>query len=142
DISQKQSCAPSLTPDWSSTSETPRSQGNGGTITTSTRSEWPRATERMPRARSSASSSVTGFIFQLAATSGIPGGRLLTPSRFFENRDAGQFLALEVFEGGSPTRRYMREAPREAERIDRGHRVATPDEGEPAGLRDGFPHRL
>src|ERR1700694_4810987 len=129
DISQKQSCAPS-------------SHGNGGTITTSTRSEWPRATERMPRARSRASSSVTGFIFQLAATSGIPGGRLLTPSRFFENRYAGQFLAFEGLEGCAPARRHVREAPRQAERIDRGHGVATTDEGEPARLRDGFPDRL
>src|SRR2546425_3907769 len=75
DISQKQSWAPSFTPDSTSTSETARSQGNGGKIETSTRSAWPRATERMPRTRSSASSMLVGFIFQFAATSGIPGGR-------------------------------------------------------------------
>jgi len=45
-------------------------------MTTSTRSACPRATDRMPRARSSASSMLVGFIFQLAATSGMPGGRL------------------------------------------------------------------
>src|SRR5438105_7068714 len=75
DISQKQSCAPSFTPDSTSTSETARSHGNGGKIDTSTRSAWPRATERTPRTRSSASSMLFGFIFQFAATSGIPGGR-------------------------------------------------------------------
>src|SRR3982075_4133480 len=94
DISQKQSCAPSFTPDPSSTSDTPSSQGNGGKIPTSIRAAWPRATERMPRARSSASSELFGFIFQLAATSGMPGGRL----DIFPDRNAGERLDFEVFE--------------------------------------------
>src|SRR5579864_6699263 len=75
EASQKQSCAPSLTPDSASTSATPIRYGKGGNSATSTRSAWPRATDRTPRTRSSAESRLEGFIFQLAATSGIPGGR-------------------------------------------------------------------
>src|ERR1700693_3537954 len=77
ELSQKQSWAPSLTPDSASTSDTGSSQGYGGMMTTSTRSEWPLATDRMPRTRSSASSALVGFIFQLAATIGIGARRLL-----------------------------------------------------------------
>src|ERR1700694_3139499 len=102
DVSQKQSWAPSFTPDSASTSETPSSHGKGGKMATSTRSAWPLATDKMPRTRSSASSAVLGFIFQLAATSGIGATRLdKTPHASFK-------IAMP---GSSLPSRYSRVAP-------------------------------
>src|SRR5258708_26756205 len=138
DISQKQSCAPSLTPDPSSISDTPMSHGNGGKMPTSMRSAWPRATERIPRARSSASSELFGFIFQLAATSGIPGGRL----DIFQDRNAGKDLALEVLERRAPAGGDPGEATGESERFDRRDRVASADQRVRAALCARLAQRL
>src|SRR2546421_728139 len=123
DISQNAFCAPSLTPDSKSTSATAVSHMNGGKIATSTLSACPRATDITPRTRSSASSTLVGFIFQLAATSGIPGGRAPT-SGFFQDRDAGQLFALQVLERGTAAGRDVRVAAAKPDRVDRGDSVA------------------
>src|SRR5579859_4069404 len=136
-ISQKQSCAPSFTPDPSSTSDTPTSQGNGGMIATSMLEAWPRATERIPRARSSASSRLVGFIFQFAATSGIPGGLDI-----FQDGNAGKCLALEVLEGGASAGGDPREAAVQSQRFDGGDRVTPTDQRVCPAPGDGPAERL
>src|SRR5437660_12423403 len=68
EISQKQSCAPSLTVVPSSTSAIPSNHGNGGKMDTSTRSGFAVDAGSTPLTRSRASPALTGFIFQLAAS--------------------------------------------------------------------------
>src|SRR5258708_40051357 len=64
DISQKQSCAPRLTPDSPRTSATPSNHGYGGNSAISTESTWLAATGRMLLTSSSAAPPSVGFIFQ------------------------------------------------------------------------------
>src|SRR3982074_447095 len=88
EISQKQSCAPSLTVVFSMTSAIPSSHGNGGKIATSTRSGFLVAAGITPLTRSRASPALTGFIFQLAASRAFGLGRAGTVSlRLLQNRD-------------------------------------------------------
>ena len=114
--SQKQSWAPSFTPDSARTSETASSHGNGGKIATSTRSACPLATDRTPRTRSRASSALLGFIFQLAATSGIGETRL----------DTCQASLRIATPGSALPSRYSRVAPPPVETCEK--RPARPSE--------------
>src|SRR5216683_5010837 len=101
DVSQKQSWAPSLTPDPSRTSATPSSHGNGGNNATSTFSTDSPATPRTPLTRSTASPPSTGFIFQLAARSAFTFGDA-----------AGNYASLRTATPGSSLpSRYSRVAP-------------------------------
>src|SRR5712692_5259160 len=102
EISQKQSCAPSFTVVPSSTSAMASSHGNGGKMATSMTSGWAIDAGITPLTRSRASPALTGFIFQLAASSALGETRAGTPLlRLLQNCDSRQLPPLEVLEGGS-----------------------------------------
>src|SRR5215469_11751002 len=127
DCSQKQSWAPSWTPEPSVTSATPRSHGKGGNSATSTLSVEALTAGRTPRTRSTASPPSTGFIFQLAAIRAFSVaccGNL----RLTQNGDARQLLALEVLEGRAASGGDVRVPSGKTQRVDGGSGVASADE--------------
>ena len=106
---------------------------NGGSTATSTLSKYLSGSEKAIFCTSAIASKWLRFIFQLPAISGL---RLIVPFRAFrvvQHFDAGQRLALKVFQRSPATGGNVREAVLgQAELPHRGRRIAAADDAERA----------
>src|SRR5690606_194543 len=108
---------------------------NGGRTATSTRSKSLSLSAKAIFWTSAIASRWLRFIFQLPAMSGF-----LTS--VLQSGESGKGLALQVFQAGSATGGDVREAVfRQAERADRGRRVAAAHHGEGVGGDQRLGHR-
>src|SRR5438067_13581471 len=124
------SCAPSWMPEPSNTSRAAQREVYGGQTTTSgPRRPMPASTNA---AHSSRVSAIVLFSFQLPAIT-CRRTRLSSLGLVQKRGDAGQFLALEEFEGGAAAGGDVAHLVGQAHLLDGGGGVAAADDGGGAG---------